>query len=66
MIEIFKVVAGRAMIYEMEVYCPRKEGMNKRVQIWVNRSIRGIFGGVRTTSVDMLLGEVGIKGWNIS
>ena len=61
LMEIFKVVVRKAMMYGMEVYWDGQKEMEKRLQIWVNRCIRGILGAVRTTPVDAMLGEVGMK-----
>ena len=61
LMEIFKVVTRKAMMYGMEVYWDGQKEMKKRLQIWVNRCVSGILGAVRTMPVDALLGEVGLK-----
>lgn len=61
LVEIFRVVLKKAMMYGMEVYWDGQEGMRKKLQIWVNRVLRNILGAVRTTPVEVLLGEVGMK-----
>ena len=61
LMEIFKVVVKKAMMYGMEVYWNGQRKMKERLQIWINRCLRGILGAVRTTPVDAMLGEVGMK-----
>ena len=61
LVEIFKVVVKKAMMYGMEVYWDGQRWMRDRIQKWVNRCLRGILGAVRTTPIDAMLGEVGMK-----
>ena len=61
LMNIFKIVARKAMMYGMEVYWDRQKEMKRRLQIWVYRCVRGILGAVKTTPVDALLGERGLK-----
>ena len=61
LLEIFKVVIKKAMMYGMEVYWDGQREMKERLQVWINRGLRGILGAVKTTPVDAMLGEVGMK-----
>ena len=61
LLEIFKVVVKKAMMYGMEVYWDGQREMKERLQVWINRGLRGILGAVKTTPVDAMLGEVGMK-----
>ena len=48
-------------MYGMEVYWDGQEKMKRMLQVWMNRHIRRILGGVRSTPVDAMLGELGLK-----
>lgn len=61
LLEIFKVVVKKAMMYGKEVYWDGQREMKNRLQVWINRGLRGILGAVKTTPVDAMLGEVGMK-----
>ena len=61
LVNIFKMVVKKAMMYGMEVYWDGQREMRERLQVWINRGLRGILGAVKTTPVDALLGEVGLK-----
>ena len=61
LMEIFKMVVKKAMMYGREVYWDGQRLMKERLQVWINRGLRGILGAVRTTPVEALLGEVGMK-----
>ena len=62
LLEIFKTVVKKAMMYGMEVYWDGQRDMRERLQVWINRGLRSILGAVRTTPVAAMLGEVGMKG----
>ena len=49
-------------MYGMEVYWDRQEEMRNRLQVWINRGLRGILVAARTTMVNVLLGEGGMRG----
>jgi len=61
LMEIFKMVVKKSMMYGMEVYWDGQKEMKERLQIWVNKRLRGILGAVRTTPIDAMLGEVGMR-----
>lgn len=61
LLEIFKMVVKKAMMYGMEVYWDGQKEMKERLQVWVNRGLRGILGAVKTTPVEVLLGESNMK-----
>ena len=61
LMEIFKMVVKAALMYGMEVYWDGQAGMREKLQVWINRGLRGILGAVRTTPVEAMLGEVGMK-----
>ena len=61
LVDIFKMVVKKAMMYGMEVYWDGQREMKEKLQVWINRGLRGILGAVRTTPVEALLGEVGMK-----
>ena len=62
LMELFKVVVRKTMIYGMEVYWDGQKEMREKLQVWVNRCVRGVLGAVRTTPICTMLGEVGLKG----
>ncbi|PWW77517.1 hypothetical protein C7212DRAFT_314553, partial [Tuber magnatum] len=39
----------------------RQVEMRNVLQVWINRGLRKILGAVRTTPVDAMLGEMGMK-----
>jgi len=48
-------------MYEMELYWDGQEGMKNMLQVWMNRHMRRILGGERSTPIDAMLGELGEK-----
>jgi len=58
---IWKMVVGQSLMYGMEVYWDGQEGMRKMLQVWMNVHMRRMLGGVRSTPVDAMLGELGEK-----
>lgn len=62
LLEVFKMVVKKAMMYGMEVYWNGQRDMRNKLQVWLNRGLRGILGAVGTTPIAALLGEVGMKG----
>jgi len=58
---IWKMVVGQSLMYGMELYWGGQKGMKEMLQIWMNRHMRRILGGVRGTPVDVILGELGEK-----
>jgi len=58
---IWKMVVCQCLMYGMEVYWDGQEGMRKMLQVWMNRHMRRMLGGVRSTPVDAMLGELGEK-----
>jgi len=62
LMELFKVVVRKMMMYGMEVYWDGQKEMKEKLHVWVNRCVRGVLGAVRTTPVCALLAEVGLKG----
>ena len=61
LMEIIKMVVKVALMYGMEVYWDGQRGMKEKLQVWINRGLRSILRAVRTTPVDAMLGEVGMK-----
>ena len=61
LMQIYKMVIKKAMMYGMELYWDGQREMKEKIQVWVNRGLRGILEAVRTTPVDVMLGEVGMK-----
>ena len=61
LMESFKMVAKKAMMYGIEVYWDGQRWFKERLQVWVNRGWRGILGAVKTTPIESKLGEVGMK-----
>ena len=61
LMKIFKIVIKKAMMYGMEVYWDGQREMKERLQVWINRGLRNILGAVKTTPIDAMLGEVGMK-----
>ncbi|PWW79142.1 hypothetical protein C7212DRAFT_303918, partial [Tuber magnatum] len=45
----------------METFWDGQVEMRKILQVWINRGLRKILGAVRTTPVDTMLGEMGMK-----
>jgi len=58
---IWKMVVGQSLMYGMELYWDGQKGMKEVLQIWLNRHMRRMLGGVRSTPVDVMLGELGEK-----
>jgi len=58
---IWKMVVCQSLLYGLEVYWDGHEGMRKMLQLWMNVHMRRILGGVRSTPVDAMLGELGEK-----
>lgn len=61
LMEIYKMVVKKAIMYGMEMYWDGQKDMKERLQVWINRGLRGILGAVNITPVDSMLGEVGMK-----
>ncbi|PWW77627.1 hypothetical protein C7212DRAFT_314852, partial [Tuber magnatum] len=55
------MVVLQTLIYGMETFWDRQVEMRKVLQVWINRGLRKILGAVRTTPVDTMLGEMGMK-----
>ena len=62
LLEVFKTVVKKAIMYGIEVFWNGQKEMRERLQVWINRGLSGILGAVRTTPVAAMLGEVGMKG----
>jgi len=58
---VWKMVVRQSLMYGMEMYWDGQEKMRRMLQVWMNRHIRRILGGVRSTPVDAMLGELGLK-----
>jgi len=58
---VWKMVVRQSLMYGMEVYWDGQEKMRRMLQVWMNRHIRRILGGVRSTPVDAMFGELGLK-----
>ena len=58
---IWKMVVCQYLMYGMEVYWDGQEGMRKLLQVWMHRHMRRMLGGVRSTPVDAMFGELGEK-----
>ena len=39
-------MVGESLMYEMELYWDGQEGMKNMLQVWINRHMRRILGGV--------------------
>lgn len=61
LLEIFKMVVKKAIMYGMGIYWDRQREMKEKLQVWVNRGLRGILEVVKTTPIDAMLGEVRMK-----
>ncbi|PWW77172.1 hypothetical protein C7212DRAFT_315174 [Tuber magnatum] len=51
----------QTLMYGMETFWDGQVEMRKTLQVWINRGLRKILGAVRTTPVDAILGEMGMK-----
>ena len=58
---IFKCMVEKVLMYGMELYWEGQEKMREVLQKWINKGMRKILGAVRTTPVDVMLGELGWK-----
>ncbi|PWW79131.1 hypothetical protein C7212DRAFT_303822 [Tuber magnatum] len=56
------MVVLQTLMYGMEMFWDGQVEMRKILQVWINRGLRKILGVVRTTPVDAMLGEMGMKG----
>jgi len=58
---IWRMVVKQSLMYGMELYWEGQEKMRNVLQVWMNRHMRRILGGVRSTMVDVMLEELGQK-----
>ena len=56
---VWRMVVKQSLMYGMELYWDGQERMRNMLQVWMNRHMRRILGGVRSTPVDVMLGELG-------
>ena len=61
LMRIIKMVVKKAVMYGMELYWDKQKELKDRLQVWINRGLRDILGAVKTTPMDAMLGEVGMK-----
>ncbi|PWW80645.1 hypothetical protein C7212DRAFT_308682, partial [Tuber magnatum] len=55
------IVVLQTLMYGMETFWDRQVEMRQILQVWINRGLRKILEAVRTTPVDAMLGEMGMK-----